>query len=587
MATRPRSRCGRVRPERRQRWVVGVGTVDVTGHRLVDDENRHQAGDQHEHRQSDGERARRAFSRLVLELGVEHAEPEPRQTLADCVVELRTDVPIGASDDEDPVRVGDLRLGTRDRTPASRTRWGRIGRSHPRVHGEHRPTRSCNCGPSGPWSKVLGSPASNCCCWSGVKVSSVRTLPTSTPVCCTATSLTATSSTRSTAGIRPEHAVGRDSSAQRVVLRHVEGHLRVGTRDRGDVDDQSAARLDLRQLADPFDGGVVVAVVTRRAGAGGVHHHAVVVGAGLLPEPVEAAGRAPCAGEGGDGDREAEAGDDREYDQREVPPSPVGTHPHADRVAHAPAPDHAGSVTGGRSGPQSCYRRLVSGGRHRLQIPDDVDSIGLSEHRPGHGGRRRDRVQTHARQRIEADDRRPPRPRPARGACRGRRAVRPRTSGAAWRWRAGCRTGRDSANAAGSRLAAEIITITKSPRSMSAPPSTSCRALRSGRSAPPTVRAATTRRSRFAISDRSPDDRPPLAGLGEQMCEQVGNHALGGLDPAEQQHAGVGDDLVEGQRLACIGEHSVTGVDRPATPAASASTADSGLSWWCPRRRSR
>ena len=89
-------------------------------------------------------------------------------------------------------------------------------------------------------------------------------------------------------------------------------------------------RLDLRQLADALDGGVVVAVVTGWAGAGGVHHHAVVVRVGLLPEPVEAAGRAPCAGEGGDGDCEAEAGDDRERDQRDVPSSPVGTHPHAD-----------------------------------------------------------------------------------------------------------------------------------------------------------------------------------------------------------------------------------------------------------------
>ena len=128
----------------------------------------------------------------------------------------------------------------------------------------------------------------------------------------------------------PKHAVGRDACAQRVVLRHVEGYLPIGTRDRGDVDDKPAARLDLRQLADAFDGGVVVAVVTGWAGAGGVHHHAVVVRAGLLPEPVEAAGRAPCAGEGGDGDGEAEAGDQRQCHQREVPPSPVGTHPHAD-----------------------------------------------------------------------------------------------------------------------------------------------------------------------------------------------------------------------------------------------------------------
>ena len=70
----------------------------------------------------------------------------------------------------------------------------------------------------------------------------------------------------------------------------------------------------------------------------------------------------------------------------------------------------------------------------------------------------------------------------------------------------------------------------------------------------------------LGISDRSSATACPLAGVGKQMCEQVGSHPLGGLDPAEQQHAGVGHDLVEGQRLACIGEYSLPGVDRPGDP---------------------
>ena len=174
----------------------------------------------------------------------------------------------------------------------------------------------------------------------------------------------ATSSARSRAGIRPR---STRSAAMRVPSVSssgtLSGNLRVGTRDRGDVDHQSRRRLDLEAAGGSVRWWRRRSCRHRRAGAGGVDHHAVVVGAGLLPEPVEAAGGAPCAGEGGDGDREAEAGDDGECCQRDEPPSPIGTHPHADRVAHALRPRTTpGSVTGGRSGPQSCYRRLVSGG---------------------------------------------------------------------------------------------------------------------------------------------------------------------------------------------------------------------------------
>ena len=65
-------------PERRQRWMVGVGTVDVPSDRLVDDEDRYQTSDQREDRQPRGERARRAFSGLVVGLGIQGAEPVSR-----------------------------------------------------------------------------------------------------------------------------------------------------------------------------------------------------------------------------------------------------------------------------------------------------------------------------------------------------------------------------------------------------------------------------------------------------------------------------------------------------------------------------
>ena len=56
-------------------------------------------------------------------------------------------------------------------------------------------------------------------------------------------------------------------------------------------------------------------------------------------------------------------------------------------------------------------------------------------------------------------------------------------------------------------------------------------------------------------------DRRPQAGLGEEVCEQVGRHPFGRLDPAEQQHAGVGHDLVDVQRRPCAGEDTLAGID--------------------------
>ena len=101
---------------------------------------------------------------------------------------------------------------------------------------------------------------------------------------------------------------------------------------------------------------------------------------------------------------------------------------------------------------------------------------------------------------------------------------------------------RVSANALGSRLAAATETLTRSPSRIAAPPSsTSARRVpidhRGGGLEPQGLLDRVGQQARVHRDERE------LVGMGEQVHDRVGDHALGRLDAAEEHDRGVGDDL--------------------------------------------
>ena len=243
-----------------------------------------------------------------------------------------------------------------------------------------------------------------CRCCSGVIVSSVSTPPTSTPVCATVSLVDdhfvgLIGSRHASA----QHAVGGDTRAEHVVYRGADRDVPNRRQASPQIQDQFADGLDLWQVSDPVDGRLVVAVVTRGAGARCVDDDAVVVRVGRLTQPVEAARGTTRAGECGDGDGEADAGDQRQRHQREVPPAPVGTHPHADRAAHPGIPRSTRRSVAGidlESNRANRRRRVVlapllAGRRRRAQASQTTSSrSGLRNTVPAASGRGRGRVET-------------------------------------------------------------------------------------------------------------------------------------------------------------------------------------------------
>ena len=87
-----------------------------------------------------------------------------------------------------------------------------------------------------------------------------------------------------------------------------------------------------------------------------------------------------------------------------------------------------------------------------------------------------------------------------------------------------------------------IETLTRSPRADRRAAELDVLRSRSGRPPPRPARAGVTPRPRWAGGPGRARTSASCSGCGEQVQRGVGDHALGRLDPAEQQHRGVGHD---------------------------------------------
>ena len=191
-------------------------------------------------------------------------------------------------------------------------------------------------------------------------------------------------------------------------------------------------------------------------------------------------------------------------------------------------------------------QRTRSSGGLRKTRPEGADGRAGSRRSPGRRSSRRPTAVCASR----------------RARCIPMQTCGPRAKARCWRAFSRSTSKRSgSGNVAGSRLAAATETLTRSPWRIAAPPSsTSARRVpvdHGGRRLEPQRLL-----DRVGHPARVRGHERELVGIGQQMHDRVGDHALGRLDPAEEHHRGVRDDL---GRLEAAG-----------APAAAASSDDPG-----------
>ena len=225
----------------------------------------------------------------------------------------------------------------------------------------------------------------------------------------------------------------------------------------------------------------------------------------------------------------------------------------------ARACDDAQAAGRGRAASEACgmpgFRLASSRNQPSCRRPPHVDGGRLAEHQAA----RRRRAPGSSRTSGSSSSCRSATSASMRARCMPRQTCGPWAKAAWWRAfsrRTSKRSG--SGKKAGSRFAADSETTTSRPR-RSAPRRAPRRGSRSGRRGWRRAPAAATPRRRWRAGTGRPHGGQRL-GVAEHVPDEVGDHALGRLDAAEQQHRGVGDHAGVVQPVRVGGrEHRVAG----------------------------